>query len=114
MRESSRWSVSYTHLDVYKRQGVERAKKQAEDADLILYVADSSRPLDESDEEILDLLKGRKALVLLNKSDLELSLIHIFAETGHTGGIADSKGLDQFIGEILTGNIENLHGWIFF
>ena len=56
--------------DIVEQIGVERAKKQAEDADLILYVADSSRPLDESDEEILDLLKGRKALVLLNKSDL--------------------------------------------
>ncbi len=56
--------------DLVEQIGVERARKQAEDADLILYVADSSRPLDESDEEILELLKGRKALVLLNKSDL--------------------------------------------
>ncbi len=47
------------------------SEEQAEDADLILYVADSSRPLDESDEEILKLLEGKKALVLLNKSDLE-------------------------------------------
>ena len=56
--------------DVVEQIGVERAKKQAEDADLILYVADSSRVLDESDEEILKLLEGKKALVLLNKSDL--------------------------------------------
>lgn len=56
--------------DVVEQIGVERARKQAEDADLILYVADSSRPLDESDEEILELLKGKNALVLLNKSDL--------------------------------------------
>ena len=60
--------------DIVEQIGVERAKKQAEDADLILYVADSSRPLDESDEEILDLLKGKKALVLLNKSDLESAI----------------------------------------
>ena len=56
--------------DVVEQIGVERARKQAEDADLILYVADSSRVLDESDEEILKLLEGKKALVLLNKSDL--------------------------------------------
>ena len=56
--------------DVVEQIGVERARKQAEDGDLILYVADSSRPLDESDEEILELLKGKNALVLLNKSDL--------------------------------------------
>lgn len=57
--------------DVVEQVGVERARKQAEDADLILYVADSSRVLDESDEEILKLLEGKKALVLLNKSDLD-------------------------------------------
>ena len=57
--------------DVVEQIGVERARKQAEDADLILYVADSSRGLDESDEEILKLLEGKKALVLLNKSDLD-------------------------------------------
>lgn len=56
--------------DKVEQIGVDRARKQAEDADLILYVADSSRELDESDEEILELLKDRKALVLLNKSDL--------------------------------------------
>ena len=57
--------------DVVEQIGVERARKQAENADLILYVADSSRVLDESDEEILKLLEGKKALVLLNKSDLD-------------------------------------------
>ena len=57
--------------DIVEQIGVDRARKQAEDADLILYVADSSRPLNESDEEILSLLEGKKALVLLNKSDLE-------------------------------------------
>ncbi len=57
--------------DVVEQIGVERARKQAEDADLILYVADSSRMLDESDEEILNLLDEKKAIVLLNKSDLE-------------------------------------------
>ena len=57
--------------DIVEQIGVDRARKQAEDADLILYVADSSRPLNESDEEILSLLEGKKALVLMNKSDLE-------------------------------------------
>ena len=50
--------------------GVGRAKKAAGDADLILYVTDSSVPLDENDAEILDFLHGRKAIVLLNKTDL--------------------------------------------
>ena len=40
------------------------------DADLILYVVDASVPLDENDAKIMEILKGRKAIVLLNKSDL--------------------------------------------
>lgn len=49
---------------------MERALKIASDADLILYVVDSSVALDESDEEILDLIRGKKCIVLLNKTDL--------------------------------------------
>ncbi|MCI8374536.1 MAG: tRNA uridine-5-carboxymethylaminomethyl(34) synthesis GTPase MnmE [Lachnospiraceae bacterium] len=57
--------------DLVEQIGVSRAKEQAETADLILYVVDGSCRLDESDEEILKLLEGKKAIVLLNKSDLE-------------------------------------------
>ena len=46
-------------------------KNNAKEADLILYVADSSTALDENDEEIIELFEGRKVIVLLNKSDLE-------------------------------------------
>ena len=56
--------------DPVERIGVERARRAAEDADLIIYVVDASRPLDNSDEEILRFLPGKKALLLLNKSDL--------------------------------------------
>lgn len=56
--------------DVVEKIGVERALKIASDADLILYVVDSSIALDESDEEILDLIRGKKCIVLLNKTDL--------------------------------------------
>jgi tRNA modification GTPase len=56
--------------DRVEKIGVERAKEQAGKADLIIYVVDSSEPLDENDREILSLLKGKKGLILLNKSDL--------------------------------------------
>jgi len=56
--------------DTVEKIGVERAKKYARDADLILYVVDSSVDLDESDREILSLIKGKKIIVLLNKTDL--------------------------------------------
>ncbi len=51
--------------------GVGKAKQMAEDADLILYVVDSSLPLDENDEEIIELFPGRKVIVIYNKTDLE-------------------------------------------
>ena len=57
--------------DTVEKIGVERARTYAKDADLILYVVDSSTELDENDEEIMELLKDKKAIVLLNKSDLE-------------------------------------------
>lgn len=56
--------------DVVERIGVDRARKAAVDGDLILYVVDGSRPLDESDGEIMELIQGRKFIILLNKSDL--------------------------------------------
>lgn len=56
--------------DRVEKIGVERAREQAGKADLIIYVVDSSEPLDENDREILSLLKGKKGLILLNKSDL--------------------------------------------
>ena len=57
--------------DLVEKIGVGKAKQMAEDADLILYVVDSSRALDENDEEIIELLSGRKSIVIYNKTDLE-------------------------------------------
>ncbi|MGI6050864.1 MAG: tRNA uridine-5-carboxymethylaminomethyl(34) synthesis GTPase MnmE [Bilifractor sp.] len=50
--------------------GVERASEQVKDADLVLYVVDSSVPLDENDRKILEMIRGRKVIVILNKTDL--------------------------------------------
>ena len=56
--------------DFVEKIGVEKAKKYASSADLILYVVDSSVPLDESDREIIELIGSKKYIVLLNKTDL--------------------------------------------
>lgn len=58
-------------VDIVEKIGVDRAKMWIEDADLILYVVDSSRPLEENDEKIIELIKEKKVIVLFNKSDLE-------------------------------------------
>ena len=57
--------------DVVEKIGVTKAIEYAKDADLILYVVDSSVPLDENDREILELLQDKRAIVILNKADLE-------------------------------------------
>ena len=56
--------------DTVEKIGVERAKKYLNNADLVIYVVDTSTALDENDHEIMELLKDRHAIVLLNKSDL--------------------------------------------
>lgn len=56
--------------DVVEKIGVDKAKKYLKDADLIIYVVDTSTELDENDFEIMELLRERQAIVLLNKSDL--------------------------------------------
>ena len=57
--------------DTVEKIGVGRAMEKAKTADLIIYVVDSSTLPDENDREILHVLKGKKAIILLNKSDLE-------------------------------------------
>lgn len=57
--------------DTVEKIGVERAKKYAKDADLIVYVADASVKLDESDREIISLIGNKNVIILLNKTDLE-------------------------------------------
>ena len=57
--------------DVIERIGVDRAWEYAQNADLIIYVADASKTLDENDEKIIELIKEKRTIILLNKSDLE-------------------------------------------
>ena len=47
-------------------------EKAADQADLILYVVDSSTNLDENDDEIISFLKDQNVVVLLNKTDLSM------------------------------------------
>ena len=57
--------------DVVEKIGVNKAKAQANEADLIIYVVDASRPLDQNDYEIMEMVRDKKAVILLNKSDLD-------------------------------------------
>ena len=55
--------------DVVEQIGVNNAKELAEKSDLVIFVADASKELDENDKEIINLIKDKQAIVLLNKSD---------------------------------------------
>ena len=57
--------------DVIEKMGVEKAKEYAKSADLVIYVVDASRSLDENDQKILNLVLDKKAIILLNKTDLK-------------------------------------------
>ena len=57
--------------DVVEKIGVDRARNQAEEADLIIFVVDASRNLDENDFEIMRMIEDKNVIVLLNKSDLK-------------------------------------------
>lgn len=57
--------------DVIEKIGVDRARDYVTRADLILYVVDSSRALDEDDDEIIEMIKDKNVIVILNKTDLD-------------------------------------------
>ncbi len=56
--------------DKVEQIGVNKAKEIAEGADLIIYVVDGSKDIDENDKEILEIIKNKKVIVLLNKTDI--------------------------------------------
>ena len=57
--------------DKVEQIGVNKAKEIAEGADLIIYVVDGSKDIDENDKEILEIIKNKKVIVLLNKTDID-------------------------------------------
>lgn len=58
--------------DIVEKIGVNKSREYIEKADLIIYVVDSSTELDENDQEIIEAIQDKKAIVLLNKSDLDV------------------------------------------
>ena len=93
--------------DIVEKIGVDKARKYVKDADLILYVVDASTNLDENDREIMELLHGRRTIVLLNKSDLtplttaEDIRVHVDKDCPVISISArEQKGIDVFIEQI--------------
>ncbi|WP_252238824.1 tRNA uridine-5-carboxymethylaminomethyl(34) synthesis GTPase MnmE [Clostridium sp. VAP51] len=83
--------------DTVEKIGVERSREKIEEADLIILILDSSRELEEEDKEIINTIKDKNHIVLLNKMDLDRKIadidldnqINISAKTGY--GIEELK-----------------------
>lgn len=60
--------------DVVEKIGVQKSKQKINEADLVVFMLDVSRELDEEDKEIIEYIKDKKYVVLLNKVDLDKKL----------------------------------------
>ncbi len=88
--------------DLVEQLGVDRSIDLAQAADLIIAVFDNSEEFEEEDQRILDLIMGKKSIILLNKSDLEerLDVEKIHAKTGGSVVIESSMASRQGIEEL--------------
>jgi tRNA modification GTPase len=91
--------------DVVEKIGVNKAKHIATDSDLIIFVADGSREIDDNDKYIIDLIKDKQAIILINKSDInnKIDIKEIEKLSGRKVIIFSAKegtGLDQLEDEI--------------
>lgn len=79
--------------DEVEKIGVEKSREKIDEADLVVLMLDSSRPLEDEDREIIENVKDKKYVVLMNKNDLEKkisdedikelkNIIYISAKTG--------------------------------
>ncbi len=84
--------------DTVEKIGVEKAKEVATEADLIIYVVDASVPLDKNDKDIINLIKGKNVIVLLNKSDLNTLVDEniILSKLHESVDVIDSKEYYDF------------------
>lgn len=87
--------------DIVEKIGVNKAKDAVDEADLVLYVIDGSKELDENDREIMELIEGKKVITLLNKSDLEKQILTSEIEQKLNGPVVaisakEETGIDEF------------------
>ena len=105
--------------DVIEKIGVDKARENVKNADLILYVIDSSRELDKNDEDIFQMVFDKKVVILLNKADLntvvdkdnvrQAFISHIFCENEFNLAKSDIESLIKNI-PIIEISAKNQHG----
>lgn len=98
--------------DVVEQIGVERSRKEIENSELILAVFDTSRPFDEEDEEVLELIRGaeengKTVLVVLNKSDKEKCFGEELFEGFETLTLSAKQGDRQLLSDTIEAKFIN-------
>ena len=91
--------------DIVEKIGVEKAKNHIDDADLIIYMIDNSIELDQNDYDIIELIKNKKSIVLLNKSDVDscndIDKIRTLIDVPIiTVSVKENSGIDKFTDEV--------------
>ena len=59
--------------DTIEKIGVEKSRKALDDCELVIFMTDASKPLSEEDTDVMEYIKGKKVIVLLNKSENGIS-----------------------------------------
>ena len=87
-----------------ERIGIDKSKKIAEQADLIIAIFDCTKKLDEEDKDILNLIKDKKYIIVLNKIDVKERKINkdIFKQHSNIVEVSAKEylGLEALYGEI--------------
>ena len=89
--------------DIVEKIGVEKSKEMIEKADITILVLNANEELTENDENLLNLLTNKKAILFINKTDLEVKLSTPKVENKIIlGSTRTQKGIDELKEEILS------------
>ncbi|WP_312353094.1 tRNA uridine-5-carboxymethylaminomethyl(34) synthesis GTPase MnmE [Aminipila sp.] len=92
--------------DTVEKIGIEKSKESFNEADLVIFILDSSQPITEEDQHIIDIVGERRILVLLNKTDLGLIMDEIALRQEMPGAliiktaVKDGQGIKDIEKEI--------------
>lgn len=100
--------------DVVESIGVEKSKEYIEKSDLVIFMIDNNRPIEDEDEEIISIIQGKKAIVVVNKTDLpklvdieylksKLDKVPFIYTSINTGGVEMIK--DEIVKMVYKGKI---------
>ena len=95
--------------DLIEKIGIEKSKVSFQKADLVLFLLDSSRPLDEEDEEIIKYVENKNIIIILNKSDLKQKITEAEIKEKMPNVFVVKASIKEGIGvDIIENKIESL------